>query len=70
MTTAKVKMVKVEACTICDVAIGATQRNWGYVFEAVDVSDDDDDEPRIKLIGEITEADLKGFVKAGRVNKL
>lgn len=70
MTAPKVKMVTVEACTICDVAVGETQRNWGYVFTATDVSDATDVEPRIKLIGEITESDLKGFVKVGRVNKL
>lgn len=72
MPEPKVKMVTVEACTICDVAIGETQRNWGYVFTATDVSndDDDDDEPRVKLIGQITEADLKGFVKARRVNRM
>ena len=65
------KMVKVEACTVCRCNVGEQARHWGYVFTATEVGEaDEDGVMSVKLIGEITADDLKGFVKAGRVNKL
>ena len=53
------KTARVEACTICRVAEGETQKAWGYVFTYTDG----------RLLGDIDADDLAGFIKAGRVKK-
>lgn len=59
-----IKMILVQALTICSVDVGGFQRCWGYQFKAEECAENDGG---IALVAEIPADDFKNMEKAGRV---